>query len=256
MSHTIGFNIRRLRKAAGMTQEQLACRLNVSFQTVSKWENDLMAPDLSLLPVLAEVFQVSIDELLGYNGKARKTEIQKLSLKAWKYRKEGDLKAAENLLRQGLLQYPGDDTLLNCLLYAVEDRTERMGIATSLCETTADAEVRYDALRFLAEDYATEGNYDMAKAMLDRIPELYFTKLSVAAQILPGEDKKVNAEKQKWISLEGMVIMMAELSRYYQETGEAELAKKERDRAEELITLFQPDMNFADALREKLQVCF
>lgn len=61
---TIGSFISALRKANGMTQKDLAQRLNVSDKTVSRWERDDGTPDLSLIPVLAEIFEVTCDELL------------------------------------------------------------------------------------------------------------------------------------------------------------------------------------------------
>lgn len=61
---TIGAFIAVLRKARGLTQRQLAEMLNVSDKTVSRWERDEGCPDLSLIPVLAEIFSVSCDELL------------------------------------------------------------------------------------------------------------------------------------------------------------------------------------------------
>lgn len=61
---TIGSFIATLRKANGMTQKDLAERLNVSDKTVSRWEQDNGAPDLSLIPVIAELFGVTCDELL------------------------------------------------------------------------------------------------------------------------------------------------------------------------------------------------
>ena len=54
-----------LRKSAGLTQEQLAARLGVSYQAVSKWENDQSCPDIQLLPDIADIFHVSIDSLFG-----------------------------------------------------------------------------------------------------------------------------------------------------------------------------------------------
>jgi transcriptional regulator with XRE-family HTH domain len=62
--NTIGAFIAILRKANGMTQKDLAEKLNVSDKTVSRWERDETAPDLSLLPILADLFEVSCDELL------------------------------------------------------------------------------------------------------------------------------------------------------------------------------------------------
>lgn len=61
---TIGSFIAALRKANGLTQKQLADMLNVSDKAVSRWERDECAPDLSLIPVLAEIFNVTADEIL------------------------------------------------------------------------------------------------------------------------------------------------------------------------------------------------
>ncbi len=61
---TIGQFIAALRKANGMTQKQLSEKLNVSDKAVSRWERDECAPDLSLIPVIAEIFGVTSDEIL------------------------------------------------------------------------------------------------------------------------------------------------------------------------------------------------
>ena len=61
---TIGGLIAALRRANGMTQRELAERLNVSDKTVSRWECDDGAPDISLIPVIAEIFHITCDELL------------------------------------------------------------------------------------------------------------------------------------------------------------------------------------------------
>ena len=59
----LGENIAALRRATGLTQELLADRLGVTSQAVSKWERQLSCPDVSLLPAMADVFGVTIDEL-------------------------------------------------------------------------------------------------------------------------------------------------------------------------------------------------
>lgn len=58
-------NLKILRKNKGYSQEQLAVRLNVVRQTVSKWEKGLSVPDAQMLMEIAEVFSVSVNELLG-----------------------------------------------------------------------------------------------------------------------------------------------------------------------------------------------
>jgi len=64
MNVTIGSRISKFRKAKGLTQEELASRLGVSSQAVSKWENDASCPDISLLPQLCQVLGITSDELL------------------------------------------------------------------------------------------------------------------------------------------------------------------------------------------------
>ena len=65
MEKTLGTRIAALRKEKGLTQEELAEKLGVSSQAVSKWENDLSCPDIMLLPSLAKIFDTTVDELLS-----------------------------------------------------------------------------------------------------------------------------------------------------------------------------------------------
>lgn len=60
-------NLKLLRKKKGLSQEELAVRLNIVRQTVSKWEKGLSVPDADLLVKLADVLEVSVAELLGGN---------------------------------------------------------------------------------------------------------------------------------------------------------------------------------------------
>ena len=76
-SETLGHRIARLRLAKTATQERLAKELNVSPQAVSKWENDINYPDISLLPDLARFLGVSVDELLsGASASTQETAAQ------------------------------------------------------------------------------------------------------------------------------------------------------------------------------------
>ena len=86
---SLGMMIAELRKANGMTQLELADRMGVTDKAVSKWERDLSCPDLSSMPKLAEIFDMSVDELMQVKSDAaaageRKSldEIVALALKA------------------------------------------------------------------------------------------------------------------------------------------------------------------------------
>ena len=72
----LGKKIRQLRFRAGLTQEQLADRLGVGAQAVSKWENTVAMPDITLLPCLAEIFGVTIDDLFDLTVEQRLNRIE------------------------------------------------------------------------------------------------------------------------------------------------------------------------------------
>ena len=69
---TFGEKLKEARKGAGYSQEELANKLGVTFQAVSKWENAKAAPDITFLPIMADIFGCYIDELFS---REIKTEI-------------------------------------------------------------------------------------------------------------------------------------------------------------------------------------
>lgn len=96
---TIGQKIAEKRKQMHLTQEELSLRLNVSPQAVSKWENDLSIPDITLLIALADLFNISLDELIRQKEQlpvisvmeeTNKKPIEKMLLKIIVNSKEGD----------------------------------------------------------------------------------------------------------------------------------------------------------------------
>lgn len=72
----LGKKIRQLRFKAGLTQEQLAEKLGIGAQAVSKWENAVAMPDITTLPLLAEVFGVSIDDLFDLTVEQRLNRVE------------------------------------------------------------------------------------------------------------------------------------------------------------------------------------
>lgn len=81
---SMGQFIAALRKANGMTQQEVADRLNVSNKAVSRWERNECSPDLSLIPALAEMFQVTCDELLKGERILESSPIDKKEIKVEK----------------------------------------------------------------------------------------------------------------------------------------------------------------------------
>ena len=73
MNETLGQRFARLRKEKGLTQDDIAQKVNISAQAVSKWENDISMPDISVLPLLSDILDITLDELLG---KAKKQDVK------------------------------------------------------------------------------------------------------------------------------------------------------------------------------------
>lgn len=82
---TLGSRIGRYRRKLGLTQEALAQQLEVTNQAVSKWESDICCPDISLLPKLADLFEITLDELFG-----RQPPVQAIPLPEPEYAEQED----------------------------------------------------------------------------------------------------------------------------------------------------------------------
>lgn len=256
----IGNKIKELRKQRGITQEQLAESIGISFQAVSKWENNIALPDITLAPILASYFGVSLDELFDFNLEAVEHDIKCIADEAYKYR-ENDPAESKRILEEGLKKYPENDILLNSLLYVLnysEDPDKTITIADKLIEKTDRSDIKYDALRFLAYAYKAKGDQKSAQIAIEQIPEIYFTKLTEKAFLLSGKAKFEAAEKQKWISFENLLQMMWKSAEYYEEIGMTEKALKETEMAIDLIAVvrnarFDTYVSFFNKQAERLK---
>ncbi len=119
MSHLpINQNITRFRQEKRMTQEELAKRIGVTNQAVSKWESGKCCPDIELLPKLASLLGTSIDELMGYQASAKTTHQDKnsLLLQAIKLAEEKQQLTTAILQRALGLGYSKANALLDTML--------------------------------------------------------------------------------------------------------------------------------------------
>ncbi|MBQ3507120.1 MAG: helix-turn-helix domain-containing protein [Clostridia bacterium] len=196
---SIGTNIYALRKAKKLTQAQLAEKLGVSEQAVSKWENEQCAPDVSLFPILADYFGVSIDRLFGYHQNSYEEEVKDI------------IKAADDsggtyeeiaILTEGLERFPNSPDLKTALAFSLsmvnrmsEDEAERkeaVAKAIKLCrevvDTCGDVRKVDDALNMLTRIYGEIGEFGKAKEAIERISgESYFYRVTAMARTLGYE---------------------------------------------------------------------
>lgn len=178
MKNSFAENIRRMRRKREMTQEQLAERLNVSPQAVSKWETGNAWPDLSLLPVIAALFGTSIDYLMGYDRSGVQERVKCVCREAEGLFGEGRYMEAVSLLRDALKRYPGDEELMYSLAWALsgtirespENYEEAIAIYHRLLAVSDRTELRCRVMRDLVYRYSTKRETDKARYYADQLP--------------------------------------------------------------------------------------
>lgn len=243
MNIKIGEKIRTLRKQRNISQEVLAQYLGVSFQAVSKWENNDNLPDVTMIPALAAFFDVSTDELFDFDRLKTEEKIQQSCWDIASIRYDNPEKA-EKMLRDLLKKYPGNEVILNNLLYTMrspERSEEVIAICKSILEITKLDDVKYDVLRILAETYHEMGQQNLVKPTLEQIPEIYFSKLELSAELLDGDDALLAARAQAGMSRDDLLNMLSRLSELYAVANNKEKASLYARLTKELYELFDLD---------------
>ena len=105
---SIGSTIKRLRREKDITQEQLAEYLGITSRAISQWECDRTAPDISQLPALCHIFDVSSDVLLGIDIEKNNEEIKKYLSDAAELGYQGKGTERTELLREANKRFPRD----------------------------------------------------------------------------------------------------------------------------------------------------
>lgn len=99
-------NLKKYRILKELTQEDVAEFLGITPQSVSKWERGESYPDITLLPALANIFETSVDLLLGMDTIRAEETRYNIHKKAVEYQRNGNLDMAEKTYRDALLIYP------------------------------------------------------------------------------------------------------------------------------------------------------
>ena len=192
----IGLNIYTLRKEKKITQAQLAEKLGVSEQAISKWENEQCAPDVSLFPVMAEFFGVSIDRLFGYHQTSYAAEVKAIIKAA---DDSGDIYKEIEIVSEGLKRYPNSPELKTYLAFSLsmvnrisEDEQERkeavekaIRLCTEVVGTCGDTGKVDNALNMLVRIHNETGNYNAAEACIAKLSaDKYDARIVGKAELL------------------------------------------------------------------------
>ena len=192
--------IKSLRKSRNITQEQLAGYLDVSPQAVSRWETGASCPDISLLPQIAGLFEITVDELLGVNEAEKRREINAIVAETSAMIDKNITEEPICTLRAALKKYPNNDRLLCTLMYALyaasEDEDfcrahdeEIFSIADRIFDYSEDDDCRNEARRLLFRHCCDTGRKAEALKIAGEMPEIETCVERNIYWILDGEDR-------------------------------------------------------------------
>lgn len=126
-------NLKKYRIEKNLTQEELAAYLGVTPQSISKWERSECYPDITFLPALANIFETSVDLLIGMNTIRAKETRFNIHKTATEFQRKGEYDSAEKVYRDALRIYPNNPGMLLGLgsVLALQSKSEE---AISLME--------------------------------------------------------------------------------------------------------------------------
>ena len=220
MQIKIGTVIKELRKRDGRTQEEIASKLGVTSQAVSRWEADGGYPDMEIIPSIAGLFGVSIDALFGYDGIDRKKRIDDILSEVWDMVKRNisDAEIAV-LIRNAAAEFPSEERILVELAetlsrqgwsergaraytsdgdeYTHNDSEwnkdnlfwkESIKLFTNLLENSRDNKILTRSKQGLINLYRVIGRYDKAVEIAETFPELYVSREIMLYKGTDGEE--------------------------------------------------------------------
>jgi Predicted transcriptional regulators len=207
----IGETIKRLRKQKDMTQEQLAQYLNISPQAISRWEMNSTLPDITLVPMLANIFNVTTDMLLGVDIDAKEKKIDATINEAYNYACRKQYDEADKLLRAALKEYPNSYDLmesfasilslnLSCNGEKQNDeekkliREEIITLSEKILAECTDDKLRYLSIQRLCSIYAFMGENEKAASFAKKMP--YTTQIDMITETLKGTKKYNHIQTQ------------------------------------------------------------
>ena len=183
MELNVGMNIKRLRLAKGLTQERLAELLTISTAAVSKWEAKNTYPDITMLFPLAEIFGVTVDELLGYDEAKAKADADKILAEYQRLYVEGRFAEGREWIINARKKYPHDYRIMSKYMWdkvggsagnsaerLLENKDELTQICDCILEGCTQDDLRAEAINMKAKLLHAAGDTDEALNLLSKLP--------------------------------------------------------------------------------------
>ena len=197
-------NLKKYRIKKNLTQEELAEYLGITAQSVSKWERGESYPDITFLPALANIFETSVDLLIGMDAiRAEETRFN-IHKKAVEYQRCGDYDAAEKTYRDALLIYPNKPGMILGLASTLalkgntDEAIELMERGLPLSINEKQKSTMRATLCFL---YLKAGREDKASRLASELPHMRESREVIQPLIKQGLNEEEIDENIKIILL-------------------------------------------------------
>lgn len=251
----IGEQIKTYRRNAGLTQEQIANYLGVSTPAVNKWEKGNTYPDISLLPALARLLKIDMNELFSFYEELTEKEIGQFVNELSATALENFTNAFE-IAKSKIKEYPHCDwliyqtaTVLNSALVLSdiedEEKSEYSGVIIEWLERTVnsqDEKVRASSVFMLAAKYVQMEKYEEANALLNQLPDIAIDATIMKTDVLAHQEGTDAAA----FFLEGKLLQtvtniqsyLYKLIEMEEETGNHDQAEAIAEITEHMVLLF------------------
>ncbi|MBQ6996259.1 MAG: helix-turn-helix transcriptional regulator [Lachnospiraceae bacterium] len=202
MKFNFGENIKRLRVTKGFTQEKVAELLDISKQSVSRWENNTTYPDISFLPTLASFYCVTVDSLLGVDYETNKKTLEEYSLKRDEAHRLGDVQGAYELSQKMYAIFPNEKLIIlnimsDSYLMGFQDINGKrkyylemsISISKRFLELTDVIDEKCHCIKNIATCYKLLENQEKAVEWTKRLPSLWNGVESTSISVMEGREK-------------------------------------------------------------------
>lgn len=180
---SIGTMIRQLRREKDLTQEQLAEYLGITARAISQWETDRTAPDLSQIPLMCNIFNVTSDTLLGIDITSKQAKIDEIYNATYEVACSGDHKKSIAMWLEGIRQYPDSYKLIGQYIdevymysHMLEDRDQHIERALSFIDRImlecTDSGIRNEAISTACMWYPKIGKTEKALELASSLPDV------------------------------------------------------------------------------------
>lgn len=190
----IAENLRAFRKGKDLTQEEAAEMLGVSAQSVSKWERGETFPDIMMLPALANLYQVSVDALIGMDRINDTQARASVFTAGHTHLRKGDCDGAVAVYTEALKTFPNDEGLLSdlAMALALTGDPAKLSQAIAICERVLSGDqgekVHHTTRAALCFIYLKAGEKEKAIATARNLPHVRESRETVLAQFDKNPD--------------------------------------------------------------------